>query len=91
ALARQAVDLLMPTSEYLREQAARCRRLAAHVRDRELQQRLLDLAEEYERKVAGPPGKDPDSRLGVARGHPDPAEPSQEGSVEELENEKVEP
>jgi hypothetical protein len=42
-------------AEYYREQAARCRRLAAHVLDRDLQQRLLDLAAEYEQKAAAPP------------------------------------
>lgn len=39
-------------SEYLQEQAARCRRLSAHILDREVQRRLLDLAEEYEREAA---------------------------------------
>lgn len=61
------------------------------MRDRELQQRLLDLAEEYERKAAEPTGKDPDNRLGAASGHTDAAEPSQEQSAEELENERAEP
>jgi hypothetical protein len=45
----------MPTSQYLLEQAARCRRLAAHMLDQDLQHRLLGLAEEYQRKAAAPP------------------------------------
>jgi hypothetical protein len=39
-------------AEHYKEQAARCRRLAARVLDKDLQQRLLALAEEYERKTA---------------------------------------
>jgi hypothetical protein len=53
----------MSTSKYLLEQAARCRRLAAHVLDQDMQKRLLDLAEEYERKAAGLPKDGPDVRL----------------------------
>ena len=77
----------MPTLEYLLEQAARCRRLAAHVRDKELQRQFLDLAEEYERKAAEPPAKGPDSRLGVTSGQTDPGRAQ---DTEELENETTE-
>ncbi|HJU16093.1 MAG TPA: hypothetical protein VJ770_06455 [Stellaceae bacterium] len=57
----------MSSSEYYLEQAARCRRLAAHVLDQDLQKRLLELAEEYERKVAPPPRGDPDGRVKFER------------------------
>ena len=42
--------------------------MAAHVLDRELQKRLLDLAEEYERKAAELIRDDPNSRLGPTGG-----------------------
>lgn len=65
----------MPTSEYLLEQAARCRRLAAHLLDRELRQRLLDLAGEYERKAAEMSRQNPDNRLRAVDERADVAEP----------------
>jgi hypothetical protein len=39
------------TLEYLMRQAANCRRLAKHVLDRDLERRLLDLAEKFERQA----------------------------------------
>jgi hypothetical protein len=56
----------MSTAEHYREQAARCRRLAARVLDKDLQQRLLALAEEYERKIAELPEDDRDGRVEFA-------------------------
>jgi hypothetical protein len=41
----------MSTVEYLMEQAARCQRLAKQVLDRDLERRLLELAEEFERRA----------------------------------------
>jgi hypothetical protein len=41
----------MPTIEYLRERAARYRRIATQVRDRDLERRLLELAEEFDRRA----------------------------------------
>lgn len=84
------------TLEYLLEQAARCRRLAAHVLDKDLQKRLLDLAEEYERKAAERPQGDPDVRL-TSQGDRVPAarapriaeDPSR--IAEDVENETAEP
>jgi hypothetical protein len=87
----------MPTTlEDLLEQVARCRRLAAHVLDKDLQKRLLDLAEEYERKVAERPRGDPDVRL-TSQGDRVPSarvprtaeDPSR--ITEDLENETAEP
>lgn len=65
--------------------------MAAHVRDKELQQRLLDLAEEYERKAAESPATGPDSHLGAARGRTDRAALSREQHAEEPEDETTEP
>lgn len=41
----------MRSSEYLRGQAERCRRLAREVLDPVLQQRLLEMAREFEREA----------------------------------------
>jgi len=41
----------MSTLDYFREQAARCRRLAKQLLDIELQRRLLELAEEFEKRA----------------------------------------
>src|SRR4051794_18130599 len=38
--------------EILREQAARCRRLARHTSDREIELKLVELAQEFERRAA---------------------------------------
>jgi hypothetical protein len=43
-------DRLM-TPEYYREQATRCRRLARDVLDREIEKRLLEIAEEFEKQA----------------------------------------
>ena len=40
------------TAEVLREQAQRCRRLAAATTDREIAERLLELAREFEAEAA---------------------------------------
>ncbi len=37
--------------EKLREQAARCRRLAGHTTDREVARKLLELAQDFERQA----------------------------------------
>lgn len=37
--------------ENLREQATRCRRLAGHTTDREVARKLLELAQEFERRA----------------------------------------
>ena len=40
------------TAQILREQAARCRRLARAMTDREVSRRLLELAKEFEERAA---------------------------------------
>ena len=70
--------------------------MAAHVLDRDLQKRLLDLAEEYERKAAERPRGDPDVRV-TSEGDRVPSartpriaeDPSR--IAEDLENETAEP
>ena len=48
--------MIMPerhqTAELLREQAARCRRLARAITDRKVERRLLELAEALEERAA---------------------------------------
>jgi len=50
------IDVTMPdgrqTAEILREKAARCRRLAGAITDREVTRRLLELAKEFEEQAA---------------------------------------
>jgi hypothetical protein len=41
----------MSTVDYLRKQAARCRHFARQILDHDLQRRLLELAEEFERRA----------------------------------------
>jgi hypothetical protein len=41
----------MSTIDYFREQAARCRRLAKQMLDRDLERRLLELAEEFDKRA----------------------------------------
>ena len=61
---------------YLREQAARCRRLAKGVLDREGAARLIDLADYYERQAdelaVQTPTQNPAGQV-PARGGPQPA------------------
>ena len=42
----------MPTPEQLRDLARRCRRLAQEILEEKFRQRLLDIAEEFERDAA---------------------------------------
>ena len=55
----------MRSSEYLRGQAERCRRLAREVLDSALQRRLFEMAEEFEREaeaLVNLEGKEPPCR-----------------------------
>lgn len=45
-------DRFGQTAQQLREQAARCRRLAEHVTDRTVSRKLVELAVEFEDRVA---------------------------------------
>jgi hypothetical protein len=45
-------DVVHQTADILREQAARCRRLAQGVTDREVSRRLLELADEFNERAA---------------------------------------
>jgi hypothetical protein len=40
------------TPDYYREQAARCRRLAREIMNQEIEEKLLQLAQEFERRAA---------------------------------------
>jgi hypothetical protein len=50
----------MTTSAYYRAQAERCRRLAGEIHSQEAAERLLKVAEEYERQAADLESKPPD-------------------------------
>jgi hypothetical protein len=45
-------DVVHQTADILREQAARCRRLAQGVTDREVSRRLRELADEFDERAA---------------------------------------